>query len=229
MNKFIVVSCRKGGVGKTTVAHSIIDFLDKAGDPPLIIEADTNNPDVGRVYDGKRDIKPVILQTPDDWGYLIDFVEQTNRSTVINTALGSMVDENAGALRAISGAGTHRVHVVMPIDDRQDTFYFVEDMFDALKPQDGVPGIPLLVLRNMKFGEPEHFRILNESKLINEIKASGFAEVDDFPTLPEEIKKRLVDDRQPLGEMAQKVHSGTKWRLQQFQRRVQAIFEDRLL
>ncbi|MBL0407310.1 hypothetical protein JKG68_25630 [Microvirga aerilata] len=228
MKKFVVVACRKGGVGKTTVSHSVIDYLDRVEDRPIIFETDTNNPDVGRVYAGKRDMKAFHLSTLDDWGKVIDLVEASNRSIVINTPLGSDVDKNAGALRVVAGLGTHKVRVVMPIDDRQDTFHFVEDMYDALKPQDGEPGVPLLVLRNLQYGEPERFTILNESKLIDEIKASDFAEVDDFPKLPDTIKKQLVDERKTFEEIASSGGSGTKFMIQQFQRRVWAVFEDRL-
>ena len=228
MNKFVVIACRKGGVGKTTVAHSVVDFLDKAGDSPLIFETDTNNPDVGRVFNGKRDIRAFLLTTLDDWGNVIDLVEASNRSIVINTPSGSEVDKYAEALRVIAGLGTHKVQIVMPIDDRQDTFHFVEDMFDALKPQDGGPGIPLLVLRNLHYGKPERFTILNESKLMQEINSSDFAEVDDFPQLPDTIKKQLVDERKTFDEIAGSGKSGTKFMLQQFQRRVRAVFEGRL-
>jgi len=228
MNKLVVVACRKGGVGKTTVAHAVTDFLDRTGDSPLIFDTDTNNPDVGRVYNGKRDMKAFILTTPDDWGHVIDLVEASNRSIVINTPSGSNVDENAGALRVIAGLGTHKVQVVMPIDDRQDTFHFVEDLFDALKPQDGEPGVPLLVLRNLHYGEPGRFTILNESKLMHEIKSSGFAEVDDFPKLPDTIKKQLVDERKTFDEIAGLGGSGSKYMLQQFRRRVRTVFEGRL-
>jgi hypothetical protein len=228
MKKFVVVACRKGGVGKTTVSHSVIDYLDRVEDRPIIFETDTNNPDVGRVYSGKRDMRAFHLTTLDDWGKVIDLVEASSRSIVINTPLGSDVDKHAGALRVVAGLGTHKVQVVMPIDDRKDTFHFVEDMYDALKPQDGEPGVPLLVLRNLHYGEAERFTILNESKLMDEIKASDFAEVDDFPKLPDTIKKQLVDERKTFEEIASSGGSGTKFMIQQFQRRVRSVFEDRL-
>jgi hypothetical protein len=228
MNKLVVVACRKGGAGKTTVSHSVIDYLDRAEDRPIIFETDTNNPDVGRVYAGKRDMRSFHLTTLDDWGEVINLVESSNKSVVINTPLAATVDKNADALRVIAGLGTHKVQVVMPIDDRQDTFHFVEDMYDALKPQDGEPGVPLLVLRNLHYGEPERFTILNESKLMDEIKSSDFAEVDDFPKLPDTIKKQLVDERKTFEEIASSGGSGTKYMIQQFQRRVRSVFKDRL-
>jgi hypothetical protein len=210
MNKFVIVACRKGGVGKTTVSHSIINYLDKAGDSPIVFETDNDNPDVGRVYAGKRDMTGFHLTTLDDWGKVIDRVEASTRSILINTPSRSPVDTNAEALRVIAGLGTHKVQVVMPIDDRQDTFHFVEDMYDALKPQDGEPGVPLLVLRNLHYGEPERFTILNESKLMDEIKS------------------QLVDERKTFEEIASSGGSGTKFMIQQFQRRVQTVFKDRL-
>ena len=46
---FAVGGC-KGGVGKSMVALALVDYLLQRGEPVLLIETDTSNPDVWRMY-----------------------------------------------------------------------------------------------------------------------------------------------------------------------------------
>ena len=45
MNKIIMVGGGKGGVGKSTVVFSVVDFLLSKGEKIVLVETDDSNPD----------------------------------------------------------------------------------------------------------------------------------------------------------------------------------------
>ena len=52
----------KGGVGKSTVAHLLIDYLrERLEYPLLVVETDPINPDVGRAFYDKKEVADVVL------------------------------------------------------------------------------------------------------------------------------------------------------------------------
>ena len=84
----------KGGVGKSMVSLTLIQFLiDKFGDSKTIslIETDESNPDVGRVYKGKIPITNVILDEDEKgWILMSNLIEKSSDTLfIINSAARS--------------------------------------------------------------------------------------------------------------------------------------------
>jgi cellulose biosynthesis protein BcsQ len=84
----------KGGVGKSMVSMTLVQFLiDRYGDSKSIhlIETDESNPDVGRVYKGKIPVTNVILDEDEKGWILMSEVIETSTDTlfVINSAARS--------------------------------------------------------------------------------------------------------------------------------------------
>jgi hypothetical protein len=68
----------KGGVGKSTTANALVNYLSSQGGKVLIIETDTQNPDVIRcTANSKRKIAGLYadLRTEDGWNDLLELIE----------------------------------------------------------------------------------------------------------------------------------------------------------
>ena len=103
----------KGGVGKSMVSLTLIQFLiDKFGDSKTIylVETDESNPDVGRVYKGKIPITNVILdENQKGWILMAGIIENSfDTIFVINSAARSNmgIRKNGRNLAAVLESGT---------------------------------------------------------------------------------------------------------------------------
>lgn len=80
---FNVVSGDKGGVGKSMTALALIDYLSSRGDTVVVIEADTSNPDVARMYKGALQCYYVDLTNENGWMELMDAVISHPKATFV--------------------------------------------------------------------------------------------------------------------------------------------------
>lgn len=95
--RFIFSDGGKGGVGKSFTALAIADYLSSQGIPVAIIDADTNNPDVNRMFDGAVESKLVNLREDDGWMDVMDFViENPGHTFIMNTPGGVRADMTKG-------------------------------------------------------------------------------------------------------------------------------------
>ncbi|WP_275403514.1 cellulose synthase operon protein YhjQ/BcsQ, partial [Bordetella pseudohinzii] len=77
----------KGGVGKTMVCASLTDALMARGESVLLIESDTSNPDIYKMYCEELETRLLDLDTADGWIDLVNSCDERKDHTVlINTA-----------------------------------------------------------------------------------------------------------------------------------------------
>lgn len=89
VTRFIIVHGDKGGVGKSFVAQAIADFLSSRGDQVAIIDADTQNPDVSRMFAKSIPCAQANVRSENGWMDVMDFVVNHPGYTIImNTPAG---------------------------------------------------------------------------------------------------------------------------------------------
>lgn len=89
ITRIIVIHGDKGGVGKSMVAMAIADYVQGTGAPVAVMDADTQNPDVSRMFDGVIPVAQANLREENGWMDLTDFVTQHIGHTIIlNTPAG---------------------------------------------------------------------------------------------------------------------------------------------
>ena len=87
--KIIFIHGDKGGVGKSTTAQSVADYLITQEEPVAIIDADTSNPDVARMFDGYVDTQNINLRNENGWMDAMDFIKaHMGQNIVINLPAG---------------------------------------------------------------------------------------------------------------------------------------------
>jgi hypothetical protein len=89
VSKFIIIHGDKGGVGKSMVAQALANYLLDQKTKVAIVEADTRNPDVGRMYRGNVPVADTNIRSENGWMDVMDFVMKHPGYTIImNTPAG---------------------------------------------------------------------------------------------------------------------------------------------
>ena len=87
--RFILVHGDKGGVGKSFVAQSLTDYLISSNEKVAVVDADTANPDVARMFGNVAKCIQTDLRNENGWMDVMDFVMQNPDTTIImNTPAG---------------------------------------------------------------------------------------------------------------------------------------------
>lgn len=87
--RFIIVHGDKGGVGKSFVAQAIADYLLARNEPVAIIDADTANPDVSRMFAKYIPCAEANVRSENGWMDVMDFViKHPGHTIIMNTPAG---------------------------------------------------------------------------------------------------------------------------------------------
>src|SRR4051812_4743916 len=85
--KICLIGGSKGGVGKSLLAMTLLDYFLSKSDRPFLIETDNSNPDVFKAYRNTVESVLLDLDSVDGWLELLNHCASTqHRSLVINTA-----------------------------------------------------------------------------------------------------------------------------------------------
>jgi cellulose biosynthesis protein BcsQ len=98
MKNLVYVGGSKGGTGKSLFCMALADYFRKtfSGDKIMIIDTDSSNPDVGRLYRGIEGVSSNGLFLDDEekgWVTMIDTISDTSAKHII---VNSMAAANLG-------------------------------------------------------------------------------------------------------------------------------------
>ena len=131
----------KGGVGKSIVALTLVQFLiDRYGDVKTVhvIETDESNPDVGRVYRGKVPVTSILLDEKENgWITMATLMEKSADTLfVINSAARSNlgIARNGANFSAVleSGGIPYDLVSFWPMNRQKDSVLLLEDFLRAM-------------------------------------------------------------------------------------------------
>ena len=190
----------KGGVGKSTCAHLLIDYLrERLGGRLLVIETDPVNPDVGRTfYDKNFDdvvLHPFAIHTVNDWMNLMNLVEDSpDNALLIN---------GAAQLYKSLEVGQHIIQSVGELRRQWVTWWVMGPELDSVAILDRYVSMVdagilsrsqrLIVIENAGRANEQHFRAWRESKLYVRLVEAGcpIVEVSHLATdVADEMRKR---------------------------------------
>lgn len=180
----------KGGVGKSMVSLTLIDFLiTRYGDTKTIhlIETDESNPDVGRVYKGKIPVTTAILdENQKGWIHMANLIEASSDTLfVINSAARSNlgIRKNGGNFVAIleSGKVPYDFVTFWPMNRQKDSVLLLEDFIEHVSYG------PVFPTRNNYFGEKEDFTLYTRYFDQSPRLKARISDTLDFPSLADII------------------------------------------
>ncbi|MES2258326.1 MAG: protein mobD [Pseudomonadota bacterium] len=214
MNRDILIAGgSKGGVGKSVVCVGIIDTVRSRGDVPLLIESDTSNPDVLKMYKDEIRTETIDLDEANGW---IDFINVCDAyrdgPVIVNTAARNNrgVSAHGVMLNNALGELARRIVTFWVINRQRDSLELLSEYMRAMQ------GSALHVVRNAYYGDEHKFELYNGSRLRKQVEEAGGQSLL-FPDLADRVSddlysKRLSIDaalkQLPLGNRAEL----TRWR-----------------
>lgn len=174
--RIIISHGDKGGVGKSFTSQAVIDYLKGKGDAVAVIEADTQNPDVERMFASALPCMLANLRTENGWMEVMDFVaNHPGHSIVMNTPAGigehmkKDIATFAGFLKTLSTPTELELWWTMNL--QHDSVNLMEKAFSSY----GKHFARARVVCNLHFSlnDPSHFFLWNESPFRTKFEKTG--------------------------------------------------------
>jgi hypothetical protein len=217
----------KGGVGKSLFSFALTDYLLNQKRNALLVDTDTDNPDVFKAHDTLElpnlHCEMNALDGADGWAELLDMVQRyPEHMVVINAAARTKTSTaNYGEIMREALREMHRDLAVFWIINRQ------RDSIELLHSfQQAFPDTVIHVCRNLHFGEQERFDLYNASKTREAIEQTG--RTLDFPGVANRVVDWLYSRRMSIRAAHPEMPFGTRAELQRWRSRCGKMF-DRVL
>lgn len=208
-----IVGGSKGGVGKSTTSVCLIDTLQERGEEILLIESDTSNPDVWKMY--KDEVKNELIDLDDANGW-IDLVNVCDRHpdsvVVVNTA--------ARNNRGVAAYGETLNSTLVELKRKLVTLWVINRQRDSLELlkdyMGGLPESTIHVVRNGYFGEERKFELYNTAKIKKAVEDAGGKSLT-LPDLADRVSDDLFSKRLSINTALKELPLGnraelTRWR-----------------
>ncbi len=216
----------KGGVGKSTLCIALLDTLlfdannERTNIDVLLIESDTSNPDVAKMYKDVTKTELIDLDHRNGW---VDFVnvcdENPNSVVVVNTAA-----------RNNSGVASHGENLKISLEElNRDliTFWVVNRQRDSLELlkeyMQTFSESDIHVVRNNYFGEEQKFELYNSSAIKKNIEEKGGKSIN-FPEVADRISDDLFTRRLAINKAIADLPLGNRAELKRWRKDLRVMF-----
>jgi hypothetical protein len=221
MSYIYLVGGSKGGVGKTIVTMSLLDYLISVDQKLLLIETDTSNPDVAKAYDQVVATELINLDKRDGWINLINVCSENPEAiVVINTAARNNegVMANGGTLNGILSELQRELITLWVINRQKDSLLLLKEYMDIMTES------TIHVLRNTYFGDEEKFETYQESNIRSTIEKNKGLSLN-FPDLADRVSDSLYINRWTIAKALEEMPLGNKAELMRWQSEAKKIFQ----
>jgi hypothetical protein len=188
----VMVHGDRGGVGKSTVAMALGEYILAKQLPLVIVECDASNPDVARYFDKLAPVRKYNLRVTDGWIEFLSMLETEKTNDVVVSlpaGIGSMFAQNAADLAMAAAEMKRTLAVLWPLNRSADSITLLKPVLSAFGNGSANGSRPQLVaIRNLYFGDPEKFARWGESETRKKFAKEGGIEMD----LPD-MHDQLVD------------------------------------
>lgn len=230
MKTIYMVDGGKGGVGKSMVCAALLDQLlmaqpaEAEGKPKgvLLVETDTSNPDVWKMY---RDEVETTLIDLDDANGWIDLVNSCDAHPEAVVVVNGAARNNKG-VETYSGTLSNTLEelkrnlVTLWVINRQ------RDSLELLKAyREALSGSTIHVVRNLHWGAEKQYELYNDSNLRIEIEESGGFSLN-FPDLADRVADDLYSRRLSIAAAMKELPIGNRAELTRWRGEVRKMFEE---
>ncbi|MEB0222066.1 protein mobD [Pseudomonas sp. AB12(2023)] len=214
MNEPIFVSGgSKGGVGKSIVTIALIDTVLHFKKKVVLIESDTSNPDVWKMYKDEIKTELIDLDVANGWIDMVNVCDENKDAIIIiNTAARNNkgVTAYGGTLNSTLEELERKLLTFWVINRQRDSLELLKDYMDAL------PDSIVHVVRNSYFGDEGKFELYNGSKVRESVESSGGKSIT-FPDLADRVSDDLYSKRLSIDSAMKQLPIGnraelTRWR-----------------
>nr|WP_229653899.1 P-loop NTPase [Pseudomonas syringae]QOU99720.1 hypothetical protein [Pseudomonas syringae pv. actinidiae] len=217
--KIFVVGGGKGGVGKSFTTVGLVDTLIQAGFKVLLIESDTSNPDVWKMYKDEVECRLVDLDDANGWIDLVNVCDEfSDHVVVVNTAARNNkgVAAYGETLNSTLGELNRKLITLWVINRQRDSLELLKEYREAL------PGSTVHVIRNAYFGDEMKFELYNSSKTKESIESEGGKSLM-LPDLADRVSDDLYSKRLSIGQALKELPIGNRAELTRWRRDVNKV------
>lgn len=221
----IFVGGSKGGVGKSMVSSSLIDYFRNIVDKPVcLIETDTSNPDVYKAYREIVEHKLIDIDESDGWVEMMDTIASKPEYVfVINSAARSSIAvKKYGSI--LNGAGEdlkRRLITLWVINRQRDSLELLKEFLVTMHKSE------LHVLLNKYYGEPSKYVIYNDSQLKKEVEARGGKSLS-FPDVADRVSDEINMKRFSIEKALKETTYGSRVEIERWRNAYKELFEELL-
>lgn len=222
--RIFYVGGSKGGVGKSKLSFSLIDYLMEREKSVLLLETDTSNPDVYKTHHPHKNERLVCkiadLDVPEGWIELVNAADEyPEHIVVINSAARSNtgIEKYGAMLRETLGELRRELITFWILNRQRDSLELLRGFLNAF------PDALIHVCRNLYFGEPEKFELYNKSKAREIIEKKGMSL--DFPDLADRVADKLYSERMPVWTALAELPLGDRAELRRWRQKCAEMFQ----
>ncbi len=217
-----IIGGSKGGVGKTFVSIGMIDNLQQQSKEILLIESDTSNPDVWKMYKDEIKTELIDLDDANGWIDLVNVCDQhPNSVVVVNTA--------ARNNKGVTAYGETLNNTLVELKRNLVTLWVINRQRDSLELlkeyMEALPKSTIHVIRNGYFGEERKFELYNGSKIKKAVEDAGGKSLT-FPDLADRVSDDLYSKRMSITTAMQELPIGNRAELTRWRNEVRKILGD---
>ena len=229
MKNLVYVGGSKGGTGKSMVCMALVDYFRNRfpEDELMLIETDSSNPDVGRLY---RRTEGVVLrglflnEEESAWMEMVDDISNTSaRHVIINSMAASNLGiQNHGALldkNILNGRLDVKFNVLWAMNRNKDSVNLLKDFLTWMKSATVYPVL------NLYFGKEDEFVFYRSATDIQQTLLERGGRDLVFPSLNDLIADRLYTDEINIEELPSHLGLGMRTGLERWLSQVKDTFD----
>jgi cellulose biosynthesis protein BcsQ len=229
MKNLIYVGGSKGGTGKSMVSMALVNYFRTMfpQDEILLVETDSSNPDVGRLYRQTEGVIPcgLLLNEEDSgWMKMVDDIAKTPaRHIIINSMAASNLGiRSHGAIldnNILNGRLDVKFSVFWAMNRNKDSVVLLRDFLQWMKSATVYP------ILNLYFGKEEEFLFFRGAGDIQQMIVERGGRSLVFPSLNDLIADRLYTDEINLETLPSYLGLGMRTGLERWLSTTQEIFD----
>jgi hypothetical protein len=219
MKPIYIVGGSKGGVGKSAVSIGVIDTLQERSEKILLIESDTSNPDVWKMYKDEVEAELIDLDDANGWIDLVNVcAEHSDSVVVVNTAARNNkgVAAYGQTLNNTLGELKRKLITLWVINRQRDSLELLKEYMETL------PDSTVHVVRNCYFGEERKFELYNDSKTKKSVEDACGKSLT-FPDLADRVSDDLYSKRLSITTAMKELPIGNRAELTRWRNKVHEV------
>lgn len=221
--RIYIVGGSKGGVGKSMVSLSLIDYLVQRGKTVLLIETDNSNPDVHKALESTVESRIINLDDASGWVSLVNVCDELkDHVVVVNTAARNNI--------GVAKFGATLNDTLAELGRELTTLWVINRQRDSLELladyQQTINNTTLNVLLNGYFGDEAKFELYNGSELKIAIENDLGGKSRLFPELADRVADDLYSKRLSIEAASKEMPIGNRAELGRWRRLVGALFDE---
>lgn len=224
MSQLIFCTGFKGGVGKSFMSMAVVDYLNSKEMSPVVVETDTTNPDIFKVFEGKIPTFACDLDVDDGWSSLFTICDGNAKSPVVVNAAARAdkgFSKNIESLACAMEALQRQPVSMFMMNAERDSMDLLCDFFDATQ---GINLHKIVVIKNGYFGEDDAFGLFNTSKIKKRVEEKGGASMY-LPPLPSIVRQKIKIERMTFEDAGKSLSFGDRIFLDAWQKKVRISLE----